>query len=213
MKYLYILLFSLVQYSSYSQSCLPDGILFTSQNEVDAFIIDYPNCTEIEGNVTIVGVDISDLSPFANLLKIGGDLLVGSYFIGNEVLLNLDGLQNIDSVLGDIMIWNNPLLESVAPLSPVHVTTIDIMNNTSLNDLTSLSSFTSIKDDFLLVNNVAIESLNGMDNISNIGGVLSISHNLLLTDFNHLQSLESIGGTLVIQGQSSIEDLTFFRIY
>ncbi len=36
-----------------AQSCLPQGITFSTQNQIDSFPINYPNCTVIEGEVTI----------------------------------------------------------------------------------------------------------------------------------------------------------------
>jgi len=43
-------------------SCLPDGITFTTQAQIDSFAIIYPNCTEIEGDVLIGGWNGSDIS-------------------------------------------------------------------------------------------------------------------------------------------------------
>jgi len=53
------LVFSFV---GFSQSCLPDGIEFYSQSEIDNFQTNYPNCTEIEGDVAITGLDIYNLN-------------------------------------------------------------------------------------------------------------------------------------------------------
>ena len=56
MKKLFILLFGLfLSVTGSSQSCLPDGITFTRQSEIDNFHINFPNCTQIEGDVTIIG--------------------------------------------------------------------------------------------------------------------------------------------------------------
>jgi hypothetical protein len=38
-----------------SQPCLPDGIIFQTQAEIDSFQINHPNCTEILGYVIIEG--------------------------------------------------------------------------------------------------------------------------------------------------------------
>jgi len=37
--------------------CLPDGISFTTQEQIDNFATDYPGCTEILGTVYINGGD------------------------------------------------------------------------------------------------------------------------------------------------------------
>ena len=36
-----------------SQGCLPEGITFSGQEEIDNFQTNYPGCTEIEGDVLI----------------------------------------------------------------------------------------------------------------------------------------------------------------
>ena len=46
-----ILLF--IWFMGSSQGCLPQGIIFISQAQIDSFPINYPNCTKIEGRVNI----------------------------------------------------------------------------------------------------------------------------------------------------------------
>ena len=50
---LLIALFIGLQVVAFSQSCLPDGITFSSQAAIDNFQVNHPNCTEIEGDVFI----------------------------------------------------------------------------------------------------------------------------------------------------------------
>jgi hypothetical protein len=48
-----ILIIAAVAFShsiTFSQGCLPEGITFTTQAQIDSFQIDYPGCTEIEGD-------------------------------------------------------------------------------------------------------------------------------------------------------------------
>ena len=44
---LFVLAF-IIQGIGYSQSCLPEGIIFETQAQIDSFQIDYPGCTEID---------------------------------------------------------------------------------------------------------------------------------------------------------------------
>jgi hypothetical protein len=44
-----------------AQSCLPEGIILASQEQVDLFRQNNPGCEIIEGNVQICGEDISNL--------------------------------------------------------------------------------------------------------------------------------------------------------
>jgi hypothetical protein len=54
MKTPFILLLGLIlSFTAYSQSCLPDGITFNWQADIDYFQTNYPGCTQIEGDVTM----------------------------------------------------------------------------------------------------------------------------------------------------------------
>ena len=45
--------------TSAQESCLPDGIDFTAQEQIDNFQANFPGCTEIEGDVGIIGLRYS----------------------------------------------------------------------------------------------------------------------------------------------------------
>jgi len=93
---LFIALVCIVQTILISQSCMPEGITFTRQSQIDNFLINYPNCTEIEGTVRIVGDSIYNLSGLNVLQSIGGSLI----FSSNKELINLTGLENLVSIGG-----------------------------------------------------------------------------------------------------------------
>jgi len=61
-KLLLTLLITFLSLVLLSQGCLPEGITFTTQAQIDSFPINYPGCTEIEGDVGIVGDDIYNLN-------------------------------------------------------------------------------------------------------------------------------------------------------
>lgn len=58
----------------YSCSCLPEGITFTTQAQIDSFQINYPGCTEILGTVVIEGPSIINLDGLNVLTAVGGFL-------------------------------------------------------------------------------------------------------------------------------------------
>ncbi len=66
--------FSLFTIHSFSQPCLPSGITFSTQEEIDNFQSNYPYCTEIEGDVIIEGNDVTNLYGLSVLTAIGGFL-------------------------------------------------------------------------------------------------------------------------------------------
>lgn len=57
-----------------SQACLPQGITFSTQEQIDNFQTNYPDCTEIEGDVIIEGDEITNLDGLNVLNLIGGFL-------------------------------------------------------------------------------------------------------------------------------------------
>lgn len=107
------------QTSSFSQGCLPTGISFTTQAQIDSFQINYSGCTEIEGSVFIEGTEIINLNGLSVINSIGGSLI-----IANTEIVNLNGLQNLTSVgmslsIGSYVSWciGNPSLEDISALS------------------------------------------------------------------------------------------------
>jgi hypothetical protein len=71
-----------------SQSCLPQGIIFYTQAQIDSFPVNYPYCTHIEGGVTIMGGDdITNLNGLNNVTTIDGQLWIKSNNVLNSVCL------------------------------------------------------------------------------------------------------------------------------
>ncbi len=204
-------------------SCLPEGITFTTQEEIDNFQINYPNCTEVEGDVSIGdynGTDITNLNGLSVLTFIGGNLSIG----GNDVLSSMTGLDNVTSIGGNLSIGENVTLTSLTGLENVtsvggdlwiantaaltslmgldNLTSIGgvirIYFNNSLTNLSGLESLTCVVGDFWIIGNVALTSLTGLDNMTSIWGNLSIGGNDALASLTGLEGLTSIGGNLDI---------------
>jgi len=69
--------FSLFIVHSQEQPCLPEGITFETQAQIDNFQENYPGCTMIEGDVNISGPDITNLIGLSSIISIGGILEIG----------------------------------------------------------------------------------------------------------------------------------------
>ncbi len=121
-----------------SQSCLPEGIIFLQQAEVDNFQINHPGCTEIEGDVTFNGSGINNLDSLSVLSAIGGNL----WFLGWNELDDLTGLDNVTSVGGDL----------------------EIDDNEALTSLTGLGNLTSTGGNFQISGNDILTSFPGVEN-------------------------------------------------
>jgi len=82
MKKIILVVFILViiQLTAFSQSCLPLGITFHTQGEIDSFQVNYPGCTVIEGDVFIGdyggGSNINNLVGLNVLKSVGGNFSI-----------------------------------------------------------------------------------------------------------------------------------------
>ncbi len=161
--------------------CLPQGADFIRQSQVDSFPINYPNCTQIGGYLSIRG-NITNLSELGGLTSIGGAVYVE--YAGN--LNNLNGLNNITTIGGILYITGNNSLTSL----------------NGLNNLTSVGSYVEISW------NQALTSLSGLESLTSIGGYLSINDNHLLTSLSPLGNLTSINGGLGIFDDNQLTNLT-----
>ncbi|RLD57407.1 MAG: hypothetical protein DRI97_05430 [Bacteroidetes bacterium] len=99
MRHLTVIAFVLLvvcHFEMVSQPCLPEGITFSTQSQIDSFPINYPGCTEIEGDVIIEGETIVNLSVLNVLTSIEGRLRIWDC----NALTSLEGLEGL-TYIGD----------------------------------------------------------------------------------------------------------------
>ncbi len=215
--YLAIICALFIQASVYSQSCLPEGILFHTQSQIDNFQTNYPGCSEIEGDVIFSGSPyeldtIKNLNGLSVLTSIGGNLeiqgcqslnslqgLGNLQFIGGALFLdwnafsNLEGLQNLEIITGDFSVGESENLDNLIGLE--NLQTIggsvnfgyETMGGTACTHLTSLT---------------------GLENLNSIGGDLNFHCNVQLEDLSGLSGLTHIGGDLNFHCNEQLEDLS-----
>ena len=95
-----------------NEDCPLGDVNLFSQEEVDQFLIDYPNCTEISGNLYISFYAVStDLSPLSNIQTVGGDLI-----IRYSGFTSIEGLEGLTSIAGNLDIRYNTELTSIKGL-------------------------------------------------------------------------------------------------
>src|SRR5690606_21607117 len=58
--------------------CPTGDVNLFSQAYVNNFATNYPNCTEVSGELTIQGANITDLTPLSNIQSIGGYLFINN---------------------------------------------------------------------------------------------------------------------------------------
>jgi len=219
-------------------SCLPEGIIFNTQAQIDSFQIIYPDCTEIEGFVEISGEDIINLNGLNALKSIRGTLILSDNYalttappglaglenistIGNEFIIqnndnltDLTGLDNLTSIDGPLRIFKNDELVNLKGLDKVNSIGGGLRiggiyaGNNSLINLTGLEGLVSIEGELVITLNHVLANLSGLDNLTSIGGRLHLGGLLSLTSLTGLNNLTSIGGGLCLIRNISLTSLT-----
>ncbi|MBU2556109.1 MAG: T9SS type A sorting domain-containing protein [Bacteroidetes bacterium] len=228
----FLLLFAMLLASAWSllsQTCLPEGIEFTHQTQIDSFSINYPGCNTIIGNLTIKGDDIVNLDGLGQLRYVMGLLRVTE----NKIIENLDGLSEIkypgqvffisknpelkqlltltspELEIGGLSISDNPKLHSLLGLeSIVGLHNLDIVNNDMLYSLQGLNSIEIVKSQVRIQKNQGLIDLTGLDNLSELESDLLISLNDNLSSFYGLQKLATINGSLHIVGNQKLHSFS-----
>jgi hypothetical protein len=198
--------------SNQIQNCQGDFTL-TSQAEVDAF-----TCTEVNGNLTISGSDITNLTSLALLEKISGSLHItgnanletvdlpalttnrGSLSISNNgKLTSISGFNNLVSALS-ITIGGNPKLGSISGFSSLQYVDIGLSGSALIieqnNALTILQGFEGLQmtPNLRIVNNPQLLALDGFPSLTQVIGDFQISNNESLKTINGFNKLSFISG-------------------
>lgn len=228
-----VLILVFCQLITTSQPCLPEGITFSTQAQIDSFQTSYPACYEIIGDVTIINDwsnNISNLSGLSNLTTIGGALFIGTVntladltglnnvtSIGNNLeishnqdLTSLTGLEGLTFIGGNLLIENNPLLTSLLGLNNLSYIGQDLIvsENSYLVSLTGLDNIRSIGGDLGISTNSVLVSLAALEHLVVIPGDLSFFENPNLSSLNGLEGLTSVGGHLSIMYNYALPSLT-----
>ncbi len=129
MKFTIILLLLLTCFTIKAQ-CPTEEIFINSQDEMNQFSIDYPDCTELETSIFISG-NVTSLYELENVNSINGSLTID----GCSDLTSVDGLVLLKQISnGHLIISNNPILANLEGLRQLKTTSVDLIieNNPSL---------------------------------------------------------------------------------
>jgi hypothetical protein len=209
MKKFYATLIGLfVVLTGFSQSCLPEGITFETQAQIDSFQANYPNCTEIEGDVKIGkvnGSDITNLNGLSVLTSFGKNFII----LNNPFLINLSGLENVTNIEGDLRIEENNTIVTLNGLNNLtHIGgNVYIIFNDNLINLSGLNNLNSIEGYLDIGVNESMISLTGLESLESVGGYLCVEQSPLIINLYGLNSLKHIGSHLWIEFNNSITSL------
>jgi len=203
--FVFTLCFILFCGSLFSQNCpLNNQITFLTQEQIDNFAADYPECTVLDrleiGSPVMPNPDIINLNGLSQLTS------VRYIFMNNTRVQNLNGLQNItgsDSLRVDIR--NNYNLQNLNGLQNItDYSYLSVNNNDALKDLSGLEGIVNVSERLAVINNDSLTNLEGINNI-NFASALEIGYNRLLTDISALGNI--ISDDLEIAANASLLDL------
>lgn len=170
------------------QDCQVNYILST-QSEIDNFSSSFPSCSVIEGNVTITGEDINNISPLSWIETIKGDLSINNC----PNLLRIEGIE-ID-IHQKLKIYNNDTLQVIRGFDSLDsLRGVSILNNESLDTLAGFSNLRLISDSISIRENdelVIIPTFNTAKYIREIDIAKCISLDKV-TGFNQLDSTDCL---------------------
>ncbi|MGY3794653.1 T9SS type A sorting domain-containing protein [Aquimarina sp. 433] len=148
------------QFISFSQ-CPTSDIILNTQEDVDNFRINYPNCSNLQGSLTIEGDNITKLNELSVITKIAGNLIIQN----TSNLFTLTGLTSIILIEGDVIINNNTNLLGIYGIKNVdafQIKSLTISNNTRLSgcDAAIICNYISAYPNQALISGNAIDCSN-----------------------------------------------------
>lgn len=226
----------------------PSSLYLDKQSQVDRFPTDYPNCVHMNTSLTIVGSEITNLDAFqqvksnkkfislqaSSLQDISGlsnlQQLDSDFFIHKTGLKNLQGLENLRTVKGQLSIADNPLMTTLTHFdslkevqlrlygNPVmaDLGTFPVLENVKWMSISNLPALDSIGAAFpvlsstpylTITNNPNLLHLRGLHTLEKAGS-LAIANNEKLLNLNGLESLRQVTLQYAIEGNAQLLDLT-----
>ena len=220
-RLIFILVGLSIATSSIRGQCPELGLYLETQTDVDSFPLLYPDCVRpnfiwLAASEFILDDQIVDLQPLAQLEYVDGNMFVAF----NERLTSLQGLDNIDSIAGQLSIGSNNLadldglsglryvaddlsitewsLGDISGLSSLeYAGTFALVAGDGVTDLTGLEGLSYCKE--LTIWNSQVLSLDGLSPSIEIDSSVRIIANPLLEDISALPSMASLDTLTIIE--------------
>jgi hypothetical protein len=210
-----------------SQPCPVSVIVLSTQADIDAFAINYPNCQSYGLSLTISGEEITNLDGLSNLqtanhltIEHAPNLtsLQGLNALTDVVLLAIDhtgiehmhGLEQLNDVELFLVIANNPNLLDLNGLSGLKsVYGMYIDSNSALQNLDGLDSLETL-DGIAITNNTVLSSVDGMPRLNHTDGDVYIGFNASLQHISGFDYLQRIERELTIEGNPLLTSVSGF---
>lgn len=159
------------------------GVVFGTQGQVDSFLINYPECNDLD-EIIIIGDDIHNLQGFQNITTMSSLKITNT-----TALTHLQGLDNL-KLASQVTIENTTGLVNLAGLENLQaIQAFSIINNQDLTDLSGLENLMFLGGPLMVYGNGALTTLTGLENITLFEGDLRISNNPALASISALSGI------------------------
>ena len=159
--------------------CPTANVLITSQTDADNYAANFPNCDTLPGDLVFSGTNIDDLSGFANVEVILGDLRYFGTFPGPY---DFTGFQSLTQIGGDLEVSSCQRWRSFAGL-----------DNLQRVEGSVVAQYVD-----------SIEGVGGLFNLDHVGGNLLIWGGPLMFGLAGLNDLDTVMGQLqLLMGDAS----------
>lgn len=195
---------------AYSQDCdfSSPSLILSTQDDVNNFAINHPNCTELDANIFIWEFnagEITDLSPLSQLTRINGYIIIRD----NEALTSLNGLHNLEQLTGKLEVYDNPALENIILNELDTIGEIDIYQSAGLTTI-EMNKLEIVDGHMSIISSPNVESFTSFSNLKRVEGSLTLQSFNVLTSYEGFENLNHIDNQLYLGNNSSITDLTGF---
>ena len=224
------IIFLIMPFLSYSQ-CPAGDILLETQEQVDQFVLDYPDCTQVNSNLTIKEWDVTNISflekvtdvggnltihqtnatdlPLHNMVNIGGNLVITK----NEYITEIE-MENINSIGGGLEVFANYNLEEFRGFK--NITTLDhisISHNDNVKAIPKFNNLQSLTNSIHISENERIKEILGFNSLTCAVYIRIHGNDDLekIDGFPVLHTLEGWVGGLFITINSSLLTISGFE--
>ncbi len=199
------LLFSLCLPSwSYAQSCTVGTLILSQTSDVDQFLQDHPNCTEIIGSVRIAS-SLSDWTGLNQITRISGDLEI----TWGDDLGAVGGLTALAEIGGDLKLLNSRGFSLFTALDNLQTIgrdlIIDASSGISNSSFDALNQLQSIGRDFHFSNNQTIHTLAGFSELQSVGEDFLITRNNGLVSLTAFSKLKVVGRDMLVSNNGDLQ--------
>lgn len=188
-----------------AQPCNSFNVSLINQVDVEGFLTQNGNCTEISGDL-VIGNNVENLDGLENIKKISGYFSMSNC----DALTDIKGLKNLTEVGSWMRMQHNPMLQSYEGLNSLQKVKGDffyISDSDRIKDLTPLSNLDSINGIFQIWDMDSLKNFSGLNGLKHVGADLSIFKNKHLHSFTGLDSLSSVNGALRIYENDDLTNL------